>query len=181
MYILIHINRFHDCRSMCMRTAASQSHKECIALLLPCLHIAILHLFVQAVANQGKSLLQAGSAMSICSMAKLVAWPIGLACELTAVCGRMYATAAARHDGLLLLCGGRDAENVPLGDAYGLARHRDGRWEWAAAPGETKPFTFHAEAIKRIAMLALLAAWHADERGVFSSMHSSTDPASDTL
>ena len=47
----------------------------------------------------------------------------------------MYATAAARSDGLLLLCGGRDAEGVPLGDAYGLARHRDGRWEWAAAPG----------------------------------------------
>ena len=48
----------------------------------------------------------------------------------------MYATAAARSDGLLLLCGGRDAEATPLGDAYGLARHRDGRWEWAAAPGE---------------------------------------------
>ena len=47
----------------------------------------------------------------------------------------MYATAAARPDGLLLLCGGRDSQNVPLGDAYGLARHRDGRWEWAAAPG----------------------------------------------
>mmetsp|Transcript_5958 Transcript_5958/g.17050 ORF Transcript_5958/g.17050 Transcript_5958/m.17050 type:complete len:903 (+) Transcript_5958:293-3001(+) len=48
---------------------------------------------------------------------------------------RMYATAAARSDGLLLLCGGRDANGVPLGDAFGLARHRDGRWEWAAAPG----------------------------------------------
>jgi len=48
---------------------------------------------------------------------------------------RMYATAAARPDGLLLLCGGRDAGGTPLDDAYGLARHRDGRWEWAAAPG----------------------------------------------
>jgi protein phosphatase len=48
---------------------------------------------------------------------------------------RMYATAAARPDGLLLLCGGRDGAGVPLDDAYGLARHRDGRWEWAAAPG----------------------------------------------
>ena len=48
---------------------------------------------------------------------------------------RMYATAAARSDGLLLLCGGRDSEGTPMGDAYGLARHRDGRWEWAAAPG----------------------------------------------
>lgn len=49
---------------------------------------------------------------------------------------RMYATAAARSDGLLLLCGGRDESGVPLGDAYGLARHRDGRWEWATAPGQ---------------------------------------------
>ena len=48
----------------------------------------------------------------------------------------MYATAAARSDGLLLLCGGRDTESTPMGDAYGLARHRDGRWEWAAAPGD---------------------------------------------
>ncbi len=48
----------------------------------------------------------------------------------------MYAAAAARSDGLLLLCGGRNASGTPLGDAYGLARHRDGRWEWAVAPGE---------------------------------------------
>ena len=54
---------------------------------------------------------------------------------------RMYATAAARSDGLLLLCGGRDESGVPLGDAYGLARHRDGRWEWATAPGECIPAT----------------------------------------
>lgn len=45
---------------------------------------------------------------------------------------RMYATAAARGDGLLLLCGGRDISGTPLGDAYGFARHRDGRWEWHA-------------------------------------------------
>lgn len=47
----------------------------------------------------------------------------------------MYATAAARGDGLLLLCGGRDASGTPMGDAFGFARHRDGRWEWHAAPG----------------------------------------------
>ncbi|XP_056165352.1 serine/threonine-protein phosphatase BSL3 isoform X1 [Syzygium oleosum] len=47
----------------------------------------------------------------------------------------MYATASARSDGLLLLCGGRDASSVPLASAYGLAKHRDGRWEWAIAPG----------------------------------------------
>ena len=48
---------------------------------------------------------------------------------------RMYASAAARSDGLLLLCGGRGTDGAPLDDAFGLARHRDGRWEWAAAPG----------------------------------------------
>ncbi|CAI9105797.1 OLC1v1004810C1 [Oldenlandia corymbosa var. corymbosa] len=47
----------------------------------------------------------------------------------------MYATASARSDGLLLLCGGRDANSVPLPSAFGLAKHRDGRWEWAIAPG----------------------------------------------
>ncbi|CAN4100803.1 unnamed protein product [Withania somnifera] len=47
----------------------------------------------------------------------------------------MYTTASARSDGLLLLCGGRDANSVPLASAYGLAKHRDGRWEWAIAPG----------------------------------------------
>ena len=49
---------------------------------------------------------------------------------------RMYATAAARSDGLLLLCGGRDIQGTPLADAYGFARHRDGRWEWHMAPGQ---------------------------------------------
>eukprot|EP00899_Mesostigma_viride_P011782 jgi/Mesvir1/20604/Mv14835-RA.2 len=48
---------------------------------------------------------------------------------------RMYAACSARSDGLLLLSGGRDGNNMALSDAYGLARHRDGRWEWAAAPG----------------------------------------------
>ncbi|XP_073129097.1 serine/threonine-protein phosphatase BSL3-like isoform X2 [Henckelia pumila] len=47
----------------------------------------------------------------------------------------MYATTSARSDGLLLLSGGRDANSVPLASAYGLAKHRDGRWEWAIAPG----------------------------------------------
>ncbi|XP_024537636.1 serine/threonine-protein phosphatase BSL3 isoform X1 [Selaginella moellendorffii] len=47
----------------------------------------------------------------------------------------MYATASARSDGLLLLCGGRDASSVPIANAFGLAKHRDGRWEWAIAPG----------------------------------------------
>jgi len=49
--------------------------------------------------------------------------------------GRMYATSVPRRDGLMLLCGGRDAKGTPLSDAYGLSRHRDGRWWWAEAPG----------------------------------------------
>ncbi|CAI5943490.1 unnamed protein product, partial [Closterium sp. NIES-64] len=48
---------------------------------------------------------------------------------------RMYATASVRHDGLLLLCGGRDGSGVPLPGAFLLARRQDGVWEWAVAPG----------------------------------------------
>lgn len=50
-------------------------------------------------------------------------------------CARMYAAAASRTDGLLLICGGRGANGTPLSDGFGLARHRDGRWEWVEAPG----------------------------------------------
>jgi protein phosphatase len=48
---------------------------------------------------------------------------------------RMYATASARTDGMLLLCGGRDVSGTPLADAYGLLMHRNGQWEWTLAPG----------------------------------------------
>ncbi|KAJ0975654.1 hypothetical protein J5N97_017619 [Dioscorea zingiberensis] len=48
---------------------------------------------------------------------------------------RMYATASARSDGMLLLCGGRDASGTPLSDAYGLLMHTNGQWEWNLAPG----------------------------------------------
>ncbi|KAL6506501.1 Serine/threonine-protein phosphatase bsl2 [Orobanche gracilis] len=58
-----------------------------------------------------------------------------LCCRLETYGFQAYATASARSDGLLLLCGGRDANSVPLASAYGLAKHRDGRWEWAIAPG----------------------------------------------
>jgi len=71
---------------------------------------------------------QGGSAASSSSAAATTATPDYPA-------PRMYASAAARSDGLLLLCGGRGADGAPLDDAFGLARHRDGRWEWAAAPG----------------------------------------------
>lgn len=48
---------------------------------------------------------------------------------------RMYATASARSDGMLLLCGGRDTSGTPLADAYGLLMHTNGQWEWTLAPG----------------------------------------------
>ncbi|PWZ10595.1 hypothetical protein Zm00014a_018348 [Zea mays] len=48
---------------------------------------------------------------------------------------RMYATASTRSDGMLLLCGGRDASGMPLSDAYGLLMHTNGQWEWTLAPG----------------------------------------------
>jgi len=82
--------------------------------------------------NDGKSTL--GDAWALDTSEKPYQWrKITDAGEMPSP--RMYATAAARSDGLLLLCGGRDAGGTPLGDAYGFARHRDGRWEWHAAPG----------------------------------------------
>jgi len=67
--------------------------------------------------------------------------------EGTRPAGRMYASAAARSDGLLLLCGGRDAANNPLTCAYGLKLHPDGRWEWGAARGTAStPRYQHASA-----------------------------------
>ncbi|CAA3020877.1 Serine threonine- phosphatase BSL3 [Olea europaea subsp. europaea] len=60
----------------------------------------------------------------------------------------MYATASARSDGLLLLCGGRDASSVPLASAHGLAKHRDGRWEWAIAPGVSPSPRYQHAAVK---------------------------------
>lgn len=82
--------------------------------------------------NDGKSTL--GDAWALDTSEKPYQWrKITDAGEMP--CPRMYATAAARSDGLLLLCGGRDVHGTPLADAFGFARHRDGRWEWHAAPG----------------------------------------------
>jgi len=83
--------------------------------------------------NDGKSTL--GDAWALDTSEKPYAWrKITDAGDMP--CPRMYATAAARSDGLLLLCGGRDIQGTPLADAYGFARHRDGRWEWHMAPGQ---------------------------------------------
>ncbi|KIY99882.1 hypothetical protein MNEG_8078 [Monoraphidium neglectum] len=82
--------------------------------------------------NDGKSTL--GDAWALDTSEKPYAWrKITDAGDMP--CPRMYAAAAARSDGLLLLCGGRDVGGTPLADAFGFARHRDGRWEWHAAPG----------------------------------------------
>ncbi|KAJ3674541.1 hypothetical protein LUZ60_005157 [Juncus effusus] len=37
-------------------------------------------------------------------------------------------------DGLLLLCGGRDCNGVPLSNVYVLARSNEGKWAWASSP-----------------------------------------------
>eukprot|EP00249_Psilotum_nudum_P023104 c28750_g1_i1 orf=412-3258(+) len=47
----------------------------------------------------------------------------------------MYSTASAQSDGLLVLCGGRDASGVPFSNAFALLKHWDARWEWVLAPG----------------------------------------------
>jgi len=36
--------------------------------------------------------------------------------------------------GMLLLFGGRDSNENPLNDIWGLTRHRDGSWTWNKAP-----------------------------------------------
>jgi hypothetical protein len=90
----------------------------------------------------------------------------------------MYAAAAARADGLLLLCGGRDGNNMPLvrieqlsahllshlriefaqADVFGLARHRDGRWEWAAAP-VVAPTPRYQVRVTLVHRISLCRAW----------------------
>ncbi|XP_039115325.1 serine/threonine-protein phosphatase BSL1 homolog isoform X2 [Dioscorea cayenensis subsp. rotundata] len=60
---------------------------------------------------------------------------------------RMYATASARSDGMLLLCGGRDHSGVPLSDAYGLLMHTNGQWEWNLAPGVSPSPRYQHEAV----------------------------------
>lgn len=36
--------------------------------------------------------------------------------------------------GMMIVYGGRDANDTALSDSWGLRRHRDGRWDWLAAP-----------------------------------------------
>lgn len=108
---------------------------------------------------------------------------------------RMYATASARADGMLLLCGGRDSSGLPQSDAYGLLKHRDGRWEWTLAPGVSpSPRYQHAavfvdarlhvsggalrggrmvEGLPAISVLDTAAGFWVDRNGVVSSPRTS--------
>ncbi|CAM8979401.1 unnamed protein product [Rhodiola kirilowii] len=111
-------------------------------------------------------------------------------------CARMYATASARSDGMLLLCGGRDIYGTPLADAYGLLMHRNGHWEWTVAPGVAPtPRYQHAavfvgtrlhaiggalrgRAIKgegAIAVLDTAAGVWLDRNGLVTSSHTATE------
>lgn len=36
--------------------------------------------------------------------------------------------------GMMLIFGGRDANENALNDTWGLRKHRDGKWDWAQAP-----------------------------------------------
>lgn len=40
--------------------------------------------------------------------------------------------------GMMIIYGGRDANDTALSDTWGLRRHRDGRWDWLAAPYKTQ-------------------------------------------
>jgi len=36
--------------------------------------------------------------------------------------------------GMMVTFGGRSTNNEPLGDTWGLRKHRDGSWDWIKAP-----------------------------------------------
>lgn len=58
---------------------------------------------------------------------------------------RVYHSAALCNtgsaNGMMVVFGGRTADQSALNDTWGLRRHRDGRWDWVRAPyrvnGET--------------------------------------------
>nr|XP_043620256.1 serine/threonine-protein phosphatase BSL1-like [Erigeron canadensis] len=82
--------------------------------------------------NDGKKVLS--DAWSLDTAQKPYVWT-KLNAEGDKPSARMYATASARSDGMLLLCGGRDTSGMPLEDAYGLLMHKNGQWEWTLTPG----------------------------------------------
>jgi protein phosphatase len=40
---------------------------------------------------------------------------------------------------MIVVFGGRSADQSPLNDAWGLRRHRNGNWDWVKAPYKSKP------------------------------------------
>ncbi len=58
-------------------------------------------------------------------------------------CARVYHSAAlctsGSATGMLVIFGGRAIDNNPLGDSWGLRRHRSGHWDWVRAPEKTSP------------------------------------------
>jgi len=51
---------------------------------------------------------------------------------------RVYHSAALCQSGtaagMVVIFGGRGLDNNPLGDSWGLRRHRKGHWDWVKAP-----------------------------------------------
>eukprot|EP00440_Ansanella_granifera_P058066 gb/GFBE01062939.1/.p1 GENE.gb/GFBE01062939.1/~~gb/GFBE01062939.1/.p1 ORF type:complete len:847 (+),score=138.18 gb/GFBE01062939.1/:1-2541(+) len=56
---------------------------------------------------------------------------------------RVYHSAEVCRDGpaagMMVVFGGRTAENKSLKDTWGLRQHRDGRWDWVEAPAKRGP------------------------------------------
>lgn len=40
---------------------------------------------------------------------------------------------------MIVIFGGRGVDNNPLGDSWGLVRHRNGCWDWMKAPQKNTP------------------------------------------
>ncbi|CAA7039440.1 unnamed protein product [Microthlaspi erraticum] len=61
---------------------------------------------------------------------------------------RMYSSASTRDDNIFMLCGGRDCNGSPLGDAFGLEfRRDDGRWVWIPVAGVDATCRFQHSAV----------------------------------
>lgn len=61
-----------------------------------------------------------------------------LECASESPCVRVYHSAAlcgtGSANGMMVIFGGRTADQSALNDTWGLRRHRDGRWDWVRAP-----------------------------------------------
>jgi protein phosphatase len=64
-------------------------------------------------------------------------------CQGEMPCPRVYHSAAlctaGSASGMIVVFGGRSAENNPLNDSWGLRRHRKGHWDWVRAPEKSNP------------------------------------------